>query len=75
MFAMASAGLFEHGYSVLDYGCGKGDDLRALIAQGIDCSGWDPVFLPDEELTKADIVNLGYVINVIEDKKPSGSKL
>ena len=68
MFMMASAGFFSFGYSVLDYGCGRGDDLRALIAAGIECSGWDPVYLPDEELANADIVNLGYVINVIEER-------
>ena len=68
MFTMATAGFFNLGYSVLDYGCGRGDDLRALIAAGVECSGWDPVYLPDEELGKADIVNLGFVINVIEER-------
>ena len=68
MFTMATAGFFNLGYSVLDYGCGRGDDLRALIAAGVECSGWDPAYLPDEELAKADIVNLGYVINVIEER-------
>lgn len=68
MFTLASAGFLSGQYSVLDYGCGRGDDLRALIADGIECSGWDPVFLPDEEPVTADIVNLGYVINVIEDR-------
>jgi len=68
MFTMASAGFFNVGYSVLDYGCGRGDDLRALIAAGVECSGWDPVYFPDEELAEADIVNLGYVINVIEER-------
>lgn len=29
-------------WSILDYGCGKGDDLRELEAHGIDASGWDP---------------------------------
>ena len=29
-------------YSVLDYGCGKGDDVRELEAHGVDVSGWDP---------------------------------
>ena len=27
----------------------------------------DPAFFPDETRTPADVVNLGYVINVIED--------
>ncbi|MBF4438511.1 DNA phosphorothioation-associated putative methyltransferase, partial [Vibrio anguillarum] len=29
---------------------------------------WDPVFFPDTEKVKSDIVNLGFVLNVIEDQ-------
>lgn len=53
-------------YSVLDYGCGKGDDIRELEAHGIDVTGWDPVHRPDEDYDNRDIVNLGFVLNVIE---------
>lgn len=53
--------------SVFDYGCGRGGDIARLTAQGIACQGWDPVHRPDEERRVADVVNLGYVINVIED--------
>lgn len=53
--------------SVFDYGCGKGDDLRRLQERNIPCSGWDPAYYPQGQKTKSDIVNLGYVINVIED--------
>ena len=59
---------FSGDFSVLDYGCGKGDDLRELEMHGIDVSGWDPVYRTDSHKTRADIVNLGYVINVIEDR-------
>jgi DNA phosphorothioation-associated putative methyltransferase len=55
-------------YNILDYGCGKGDDLRELEAHGIDCTGWDPVHNPEGELLDSDIVNLGFVLNVIEDR-------
>ncbi len=55
-------------YSLLDYGCGKGDDLRELEAHGIDATGWDPVFHPEGELIQSDIVNLGFVLNVIDDR-------
>jgi DNA phosphorothioation-associated putative methyltransferase len=55
-------------FSVLDYGCGKGDDVRELEAHGIDCSGWDPVHNPEGELVPSDIVNLGFVLNVIENR-------
>ncbi len=50
-----------------DYGCGRGGDLLRLQKMGIAVSGWDPAFFPDEERTPADVVNLGYVVNVIED--------
>ncbi|MGE3538657.1 MAG: DNA phosphorothioation-associated putative methyltransferase [Candidatus Tectimicrobiota bacterium] len=61
------AQLIGNNTSFFDYGCGRGDDLRELRALGITCSGWDPVFRPDAERRPADIVNLGYVLNVIED--------
>jgi DNA phosphorothioation-associated putative methyltransferase len=60
-------GYLNGDYSVFDYGCGLGDDLAELQANGIDASGWDPNFKPDAELYNADIVNLGFVLNVIED--------
>lgn len=64
--------LHRHGYldgtrTVFDYGCGKGDDVRILHTNGIEANGWDPHFAPDAPKTAADIVNLGFVINVIED--------
>lgn len=60
-------GLISSGYSVFDYGCGRGDDVRALKALRIDCDGWDPTYKPDGIKHEADIVNLGYVVNVIEN--------
>tara|TARA_R110002167_G_scaffold344363_1_gene553701 strand:+ start:39277 stop:41154 length:1878 start_codon:yes stop_codon:yes gene_type:complete len=65
--------LAKHNYlngqwSILDYGCGKGDDLRELEAHGLDACGWDPAHNPEGLLTNSDIVNLGFVLNVIEDK-------
>lgn len=56
-------------WTVLDYGSGKGDDMRELEAHGINVSGWDPVHYPDGTLTNSDIVNLGFVLNVIEDRQ------
>ena len=53
--------------SVFDYGCGHGADIKFLGAKGISVAGWDPHFAPKEKVTPADIVNLGYVLNVIED--------
>lgn len=59
--------LLRMGTTVLDYGCGRGDDLRRLAGLGIAATGWDPVHRPRGELQEADLVNLGYVVNVIED--------
>ncbi|MCV6620127.1 MAG: DNA phosphorothioation-associated putative methyltransferase [Cellvibrionaceae bacterium] len=60
-------GYLEGQFSIFDYGCGLGDDLAELQANGINANGWDPNFLPNEDLVSADIVNLGFVLNVIED--------
>ncbi len=56
-------------WSIFDYGCGKGDDVRELEAHGININSWDPVFNPNSQKIKSDIVNLGFVLNVIEDRK------
>jgi DNA phosphorothioation-associated putative methyltransferase len=58
---------FEGQYSLFDYGCGKGDDLTILRGNGIEAYGWDPVYNPDEPKKPSDIVNLGFVVNVIEN--------
>lgn len=68
MQILARHNYFNGEYTVLDYGCGKGDDMRELEAHGIDISGWDPVHCPDGDLVNSDIVNLGFVLNVIEDR-------
>jgi DNA phosphorothioation-associated putative methyltransferase len=68
MKALAKNGFLEGQYSIFDYGCGRGDDLRELEAHGLDALGWDPNFLPDAELVNADLVNIGFVVNVIEER-------
>jgi DNA phosphorothioation-associated putative methyltransferase len=50
-----------------DYGCGKGDDLTGICSLGIQGSGWDPHFRPEGVRTTAEVVNIGFVINVIEN--------
>ncbi|WP_348771525.1 DNA phosphorothioation-associated putative methyltransferase [Azospirillum sp. SYSU D00513] len=52
--------------TVMDYGCGRGNDLRRLTDMGFDCTGWDPVHATSGTRREADLVNLGYVVNVIE---------
>ena len=68
-------GLIHADTSVFDYGCGRGDDLRALSSRGIRCQGWDPVYAPDTERRRADVINLGYVVNVIEDPQERAAAL
>ncbi|MCW3817844.1 DNA phosphorothioation-associated putative methyltransferase [Micromonospora sp. DR5-3] len=53
--------------SFFDYGCGRGGDLQRLTAMGYEARGWDPAHRPDAKIRPADVVNLGYVVNVIED--------
>ena len=60
-------GLLSTKTTFFDYGCGRGGDLKRLHQMGVPVSGWDPAFFPDEERTPADVVNLGYVVNVIEE--------
>ena len=55
--------------SVLDYGCGRGGDVARLKRLGIDCAGYDPVYRPALPQAPAQVVNLGYVINVIDDRE------
>jgi DNA phosphorothioation-associated putative methyltransferase len=60
-------GIIEPNNEVFDYGCGHGDDLRHLGENGITAFGWDPVHRPHETPRSADVVNLGYVVNVVEN--------
>ncbi len=61
-------GLIGPGSQVFDYGCGQGDDVRILAASGISAAGWDPHFRPEDRRFAAPVVNLGFVLNVIEDQ-------
>ncbi|WP_284220648.1 DNA phosphorothioation-associated putative methyltransferase [Brevundimonas denitrificans] len=64
--ALLTHGLIKSGVTVFDYGCGRGSDIRGLRDLDVQASGWDPYFEPNAELKPADIVNLGFVLNVIE---------
>ena len=63
------AKLFTKETTFFDYGCGHGGDIQRIREQGYISAGWDPYYFPEQPLIRADIVNLGYVINVIEDVK------
>ena len=60
-------GLLKKNDTFFDYGCGHGMDIEALQHLGYEASGWDPAFRPNAPKTRAAVVNLGYVLNVIED--------
>jgi DNA phosphorothioation-associated putative methyltransferase len=60
-------GLLSDDKSFFDYGCGLGTDADGLRALGYDASAWDPAYFPDAPKKAADVVNLGYVLNVIEN--------
>lgn len=60
-------GLINDQITVFDYGCGRGDDVRGLESAGIRCTGWDPHYAQDNPLIASQIVNLAFVVNVIED--------
>jgi DNA phosphorothioation-associated putative methyltransferase len=62
-------GLISEGTKVFDYGCGRGGDVKRLRKVGAECVGYDPNFYPDEPLRPSEVVNLGYVVNVIEDER------
>ncbi|MFY0657279.1 MAG: DNA phosphorothioation-associated putative methyltransferase [Neptunomonas phycophila] len=68
MKLLAKYGFLDGDYSIFDFGCGRGDDLNELQAHGLDAEGFDLNYLPDAPKLKKDIVNLGFVINVIEDR-------
>ncbi len=64
--------LWRHGYfdgerTFFDYGCGRGDDVATLQASDLTAAGWDPYYRPDSPRQTAAVVNLGFVLNVIED--------
>lgn len=60
-------GLITQQASVFDYGCGLGHDVDHLRELDVSAEGWDPVHHPAPRPREADVVNLGYVVNVVED--------
>lgn len=65
--ALLRHGLLTSGGTFFDYGCGRGDDVRSLQASGFSAKGWDPHYAAGETRQAAEVVNLGFVVNVIED--------
>lgn len=59
-------GLLNPGRTFFDFGCGHGMDVDGLQSLGYDAEGWDPAFRKEAERRRSEVVNLGYVLNVIE---------
>jgi len=79
-FSTPMQALWRHGFldgtrTLFDYGCGHGDDLELLKSQDIAAQGWDPYFRPEGELQKSDVVNIGFVLNVVEDQEERADAL
>jgi len=60
------AELLTPGATVMDYGCGRGDDIRCLPRMGFNAVGWDPGHRPSGPRRPSVFVKLGYVLNAIE---------
>jgi acyl carrier protein len=61
-------GFLRSDWTVFDYGCGDGRQVSCLRDAGIPAQGWDPGHNPDAPRLAADIVNLGYVLNVLSSE-------
>ena len=73
---LVEKGLIEPDTTFFDYGCGHGQDLEILLKNGFtDVLGYDPHYKIDAPLVESDVVNLGYVINVIESTKERAEAL
>lgn len=68
-------GLLGKEVTFFDYGCGRGEDIELLEKEGVRCGGWDPAYRPEATREESDVVNLGYVLNVIEDQGERGTTL
>jgi len=64
---MLDLGQLRRGDTFFDYGCGLGSDVEVVRRLGFDSNGWDPVHATKTPRTEGDVVNLGFVLNVIED--------
>ncbi len=64
--ALRRHGLLAPPRTMLDYGCGRGDDLAGLAKVGVRAWGFDPFYRPGGKRDAADVVNLGFVLNVID---------
>jgi DNA phosphorothioation-associated putative methyltransferase len=61
---------------ILDFGCGRGDDVTRLQAQGLDIEGYDPNHCQSKlDNGYYDVITCNYVLNVIESEEVRASVL
>lgn len=61
-------GLLLPQHATLDFGCGRGDDVKHLRDRNVPCVGFDPYWHNNtSELQGSDTVICIYVLNTIED--------
>lgn len=66
MAAAVDGGILLPHRTHLDYGCGRGDDVRFLQAMGFRSRGYDPYYFPRTFKKAVDVVTLLYVLSTIE---------
>ncbi|MDP7320705.1 MAG: DNA phosphorothioation-associated putative methyltransferase [Bacteriovoracaceae bacterium] len=70
VFLLTEHNLLHNEVTFFDYGCGHGQDTQILKKNGFrNINQFDPFYFPDKELIPSELVNLGYVLNVIENPK------
>jgi DNA phosphorothioation-associated putative methyltransferase len=73
---LIEANLLSQSTNFFDYGCGHGQDLEILSKNGFAAiGGWDPYYRSEAQVQQAEVVNLGYVLNVIENPKERAETL
>ena len=66
MAAAVDRGILLPHHAHLDYGCGRGDDVRFLQAMGFRSRGYDPYYFPRTPKRAVDVVTLLYVLSTVE---------
>lgn len=58
-----------HHKKILDYGCGRGEDVRQLLSRAIKVEGYDPYYQPERPAGTFSVVLCTYVLNVLDPRK------
>ena len=52
MQMLARHGFLDGEHSIIDYGCGRGDDIAILQEAKLPVRSWDPHYAPDTDLSE-----------------------